>query len=519
MAEPGSSHGSSAASGLLRDPRGVREESGAFQGGVPPWKALGASLDGAVRTARSRSPALDSIAARVLEVWSADPALTVEIQPTSLGVGGRVAVSAGADEGRWMLPAFMGGMRSLRLTPGAVADDVVRLARELASLEPNLEAIHRFRDWIWSDGAEGFEVVVDASFTEAVEHAFLDEAAQRTMLASVRAEAANALSEAAVRIETRDLDRVAWRREFQVPMEALARRAGDGSLRLDPAEAEELSARCDESRFWIESQVLLALSEPSVREAVPPKDLARRILSLVNRTVDAHFLEVFGGIAGRQDADLEVQIERLLGDQGAFAEGLPGSGNGGFGDGAIQADAHLSATVVAAASDLEKDLVFEGGDSGLQLGLGTDHAEGADGKAVVGQPGLLQGFVLNDADGLDAGAQRSDAGDLAEGIDADLLDLQRDGGSAGGQPLGGFHIIPFADDDFIDNEAGGALGRGVHHADAIAHGAGGHGCHAAQLAATKKAKQCAGLDDRYGRRRAHAGSSCSRTSRVPAARH
>ena len=81
-------------------------------------------------------------------------------------------------------------------------------------------------------------------------------------------------------------------------------------------------------------------------------------------------------------------------------------------------------------------------------------------------------------------------------VDADLFNLQRDGIGAAGQPLCCGNVVPGAHDRFVDHEARRARGFGIHDAHAIAHGARGHGGHAAKLASAENANQAAGFDDR-----------------------
>ncbi len=116
-------------------------------------------------------------------------------------------------------------------------------------------------------------------------------------------------------------------------------------------------------------------------------------------------------------------------------------------------------------------------------------------------------------------------GHFGEGVDADLFDFEGDGTGSGGQPACGGDIVPAAHDGFVHDKAGGTERLGVHHADAVTHGACGHGHHAAQLAAAENGEEAAGFDDgglaellRGVEEVAQAGSSCAKTSSVRAAR-
>ena len=71
-------------------------------------------------------------------------------------------------------------------------------------------------------------------------------------------------------------------------------------------------------------------------------------------------------------------------------------------------------------------------------------------------------------------------GNFAQRIYTDLLDLKRDGIGALRQFLRGGNIVPLPHDGLVrSNKACWALGFGIHNADAITHGARGHGGHSA----------------------------------------
>ncbi len=134
----------------------------------------------------------------------------------------------------------------------------------------------------------------------------------------------------------------------------------------------------------------------------------------------------------------------------------------------------------------------------------------------------MQSLVLDNADGLDAGAQGSELCNLAQRVHADLFDFKCHCISSVSHSFCCGHIVPGAHDRFVDHEAGWAPELRIHDAYAITHGARGHGGHAAELASAENANQAARLNDRWfldqGRSSRHYGSSCVITSSVRAAR-
>ena len=60
----------------------------------------------------------------------------------------------------------------------------------------------------------------------------------------------------------------------------------------------------------------------------------------------------------------------------------------------------------------------------MKILFAADDAKRTNRKSVLSKPRLLQCFVLNDADGLDAGAEGSELRHLAQRFHADLFNLR-----------------------------------------------------------------------------------------------
>src|ERR1019366_7105203 len=139
----------------------------------------------------------------------------------------------------------------------------------------------------------------------------------------------------------------------------------------------------------------------------------------------------------------------------------------------IESNTRLSATVVAAATDLHEDTATQRAHGFMQFRLAAHHAKSADRKTRIREPSLLQCLVLNDADGFDAGGQGRNPGHFRESIHPNLLNLES------------YPVPPAAKNGSAYDEAGWASRIGVHDTHVIAHGARGHRCHASQLATTE----------------------------------
>ena len=282
-------------------------------------------LDGLVRSARSRMPATHAIAGRGHAMWMERPEAELELSATELCANGETLLVASADEGRWLLPAFMAGLRRVKMLDYATPADLLRLGTELSTLESTIASIGRFRDWLWADGAEGFEVAIDDSFSDDAEAAFLDFETQKQQLLATRMMAAETLCADGVGVASRDLDAAAHREEFEVSLEAYCHRIGEGTTEVGQPELERLRGSCNESVAWGDGQVYLALAYPSLQAALPPEVLAGRMATLARRRADARFLGLVATIIERGDKAAQALLAALhAADVGqVLSRGLP----------------------------------------------------------------------------------------------------------------------------------------------------------------------------------------------------
>lgn len=289
-------------------------------------RVLANILDGLVRSARTRMPATPAIASRAQAIWLKHPETELEVAATELSAADEPLLSATIDEGRWLLPAFMAGLRRIQMLDYATSDDLLRLATELSSLESTLTSIGRFRDWLWADGAEGFEVAIDDSFSDDAEAAFLDFDAQKQQLMATRMMAAEALCAQDHQVASRDLDAAAHRDEFQLALDAYSDRVGRGETEVSAEGMTLLRDGCNDSLAWGDGQVYLALAYPSLQSALPPDVLARRMAALARRRSDARFLGLLAAVVVRGDGPSRDLLAALhaAGVGTILANGLPG---------------------------------------------------------------------------------------------------------------------------------------------------------------------------------------------------
>jgi len=264
-------------------------------------RIIGSTLDGLIRSCRVESPSVMQIAGRLLDRWRPFPDCVLRLEPTALYIGDVEVLTAQEDDGRWLLPAFMAGVKTVQLGDDTRPEDLVRLASELAALGPSLASIARLRDWLWAEGAEGFDVLLDHGFVDGLDASMTDPVRQRALLEALRSEGSVALGLMAERIASRDLDAAAARDEFFLPLEAFSQMLSEGDLSLSSDETAGLSADCDDSLFWIDAQVHLAFAHPELQAQVPAERLARRALALVRSGASGRFLNFLAELVRRRE--------------------------------------------------------------------------------------------------------------------------------------------------------------------------------------------------------------------------
>ncbi|MFZ5479461.1 MAG: hypothetical protein ACOZNI_22035, partial [Myxococcota bacterium] len=261
------------------------------RGGVDARRQLGHAVDALIRTARARAPGVGELATRALDLWRTSPRSRLEGSATSLSVDGVVALSASEEGGEWLLPAFMAGLRTVALRPQAAPADLLALAVALGSLTPDADAIARFHDWLWADGAEGFEVEVTNSFTETGEALAL---ASRSRGEDRRSDALAPIALGLVAMATAELDRASTSKEFSVPVEEWMASQRARRFEVSPAEFLALGAACDDAGTWTLREILTILRHPELRGRIPADRFARQAHARLAAGMD---LAVLRGLA------------------------------------------------------------------------------------------------------------------------------------------------------------------------------------------------------------------------------
>jgi hypothetical protein len=147
------------------------------------------------------------VAERSARAWRRVASNPLEVDATRLHVGGDLALKADNDHAQWVLFAFMAGVRRIQPRRAMTSDDLIRFVHALVALEPTVDSIREVFDEI------------DLEEEREFRHAF----------AMARFEVPR--SGDAVWVAARDLDTVAMRKEFEVPIEMYASATAEGSKR------------------------------------------------------------------------------------------------------------------------------------------------------------------------------------------------------------------------------------------------------------------------------------------------
>lgn len=291
-------------------------------------KQIAGTFDALLRTVRTQNAMAGGTVARTLEVLTQEPRPNLHIEATTLRVDDEMGLVADADHGRWLLPAFMSGLRRLQAQEDSRAEDLHALALELSSLKLVPRQLEQFADWLWSDGLEGFETELHTSFAEVLDLAD-DPARQRLQIGAVRSEMAVSLA-SDVHVTLRDLDAASLLQEFQTPLDAFTAAARSGRLGLAAEEADLLRKGVDETAFWVRQEISLALAYPALRKALPPASVARSLVRVAAESFDGDFLALVAALSQHPDEYAKAVIAALenepVGDAIAMRAPLNDSG-------------------------------------------------------------------------------------------------------------------------------------------------------------------------------------------------
>ncbi len=274
-------------------------------------RAIGGAFDALVRAQRTELSGVDQLAERTARVWRDNGLCALMIDATTIQAAGREALAAKGDVGRWILPAFMSGLRELRPRPDVNSDDIRRLAEQLAALVVAEGPMASFQNWVWSEGAEGFDLAMDPSFVEVFD-AQAVAPGTTSAIAGVRAAALAPIGSELVTLAADDLDVAALRPELEVEVDLYQRAAGGRGLEISGQTLRALGASCDEPGGWAIAELEAVLSHRPLRIAFPPDRLARRLAARAAQRCDAGLLGLLATMTANDDPYIARAVDHLV---------------------------------------------------------------------------------------------------------------------------------------------------------------------------------------------------------------
>jgi hypothetical protein len=240
---------------------------------------LGAALDSLVRSLRQGDALADGFGRRAHLLWLGQPERKLELMPTELRAGGRVALAASNERGRFILPAYNAGLRALALRDTSTPHDVILLGEQLALLQEEPRALQRFAQWLWCSTAFGLEAQLVESLPELGES--LVRAVPESELWAERSSRAVEIWNEMAWKAAQSLPRDAVEQRFARPLADAERRAAAGELDLADAEVGTLGALVDDPACWTWMEVALLRHDPSLRAALSPSHLSWILSALI----------------------------------------------------------------------------------------------------------------------------------------------------------------------------------------------------------------------------------------------
>lgn len=267
-------------------------------------RTLGRALDSLVRTARTHGSAIDVAAQRLRDAWFALDRAPVRFGATELTVREHV-VLGDAEEVRWLLPAFMAGLRQVIPRENVTIAELCAFAEEVARCEPEVSSLERFRDWLWGGGAAtGFEVELQTSFMEAVDTELPDAVVApdgflESGLVAVRLAGVQALEPGSVELAALDLDAVSTREEFDASLDA---EVDDAPPAMHEALRAALRYHCESRARWDLCEATAILAVPALQAEQAPEALARQVAGALRDHFDVDVVDLLSSSVRRNDA-------------------------------------------------------------------------------------------------------------------------------------------------------------------------------------------------------------------------
>lgn len=245
-------------------------------------KALGVLFENLIKAARQQGSQLSSQAQRMLHSWQNMPEIVLRIEFDRLLANEELVLEIDEDQGLWMLPLFLGGVRSFALTPWTTSADLVALGHMIASLRVSSQDVEGLRDWIWAGGVPGLSIELGPTSLDVVE--LLGVEPEAMSLGFGRGGKTHGVSMMSVeatglKLDTAQFRAASLRPEFKTTLDLFNQGLKHRGFEAAPAERQALKAQAQDAERWRINELMATLKTPQLRQMLGPRRILDQLLA------------------------------------------------------------------------------------------------------------------------------------------------------------------------------------------------------------------------------------------------
>lgn len=269
-------------------------------------KALGALFENLIKAARQQGRQAITIATRMLQLWQSMPETVLRIEFDSLFADEELVLEMDEDQGMWMLPLFLGGVRSFTLNPWATSSDLAALGYMIASLRVSSQDVEGLRDWIWAGGASGIEIELGPTSLDVIDLLGVDpEAISRGFGRGDNAGASMmSIEPSGLKLDKEQLKAASLRPEFKTTLDLFSQGLKLRGFEATSTERQQLKAQAQDTERWRINEFMATIKTPQLRQLLGPTRILDQLL------------------AGSYNAALYLHLFEQLQANDDFADGL-----------------------------------------------------------------------------------------------------------------------------------------------------------------------------------------------------
>lgn len=240
----------------------------------PPFKALGPLLEQLIKSAK-QPMAQAHIAQRIFQLWSAHPAARVTLEFDRLLYHDEIILEMDEQQGLWLLPLFIAGVREIGLHPWVTVSDISALGQLISTLKISSQDLESLLDWLWAGGAQGLDIEVNPSSLDLIE--LMGSEPERYLGFGRAGQATVELKATSLRMDRQALQTAALQPEFKTTVDLLQQGLAYRGFEVSPQEHERLSKQLQDEDAWRIKELCLILETPALREALGAQAIVEQL--------------------------------------------------------------------------------------------------------------------------------------------------------------------------------------------------------------------------------------------------